>query len=288
MSTHLLRRRYITWSAFMTLVAVLNGSLTSSARAEGALATLQATSVTGYGPNVLLLNGQGYDSSATASQVTIHMDTRNGRVIGSFRPTSRIEPEPVAIPCDIARDFPGPHILLAMQYYANGDLVSGLPGRANVEVAVIAAAACLPPPTTTTQPEAGQTVYRVWGADAGEFGKSWTPVGPQGLGSDEFRKKAGLPDRLNAGTTLTVGQLDSPRSVVLVRPSLPVGPTIDYGLSAYSSSGVAYREYGGGLSEYIIPEGAVHVLAPVRSPLNPAYGGPPTGCTPAPRGCVGQ
>lgn len=176
-----------------------------------------------------------------------------------------------------------------MQFEEDGNLVSGLPGRASALVEVLAAAACLPPPTTTTMPQAGQVVYRVWGGDAIEFSTSWTPIDPRSLGSDEFRKKAGLPDRLNAGTMLTFGLLDDTASIVLIRFSRPVNTNDDYGLPAYSTSGVAYRAYPGGtVLEYLIPNAALHILSPQRSSLIPSYGGPPVGCTPAPRGCVGE
>ncbi|HEX6595636.1 MAG TPA: hypothetical protein VF045_01785 [Acidimicrobiales bacterium] len=138
---------------------------------------------------------------------------------------------------------------------------------------------------TLTQPEAGQTVYRVWGGGAREDGGSWTPVDPRTLGPDQFRIEAGLPDRLNDGTTLTIGVLRDASKVNQVRASLPVNPLQD------PAPGPAYRSYPGGLVEYVILDvpGAIDILS--RVPQNPAYGGPPAGCTPSippARGCVGE
>jgi len=146
---------------------------------------------------------------------------------------------------------------------------------------------------TKTRPEEGQLVYRVWGGDAGEFGKNWTPGNPTDYGPDRYRQVAGLPDRFNAGTQLTFGFLDSPSSVTMADLALSVNPFEHYNMDAYRDSGVAYRTYGGGLMTYQIPSAEAHVLNRKTVSLVPPqgdgpYGGPPKGCTPAPRGCVGE
>jgi Tol biopolymer transport system component len=145
-----------------------------------------------------------------------------------------------------------------------------------------------PQPPISATPVAGQIVYRTWGGGTREFGASWTPVPPSGLGADRYRYSTGLPDRLNSGENITFGKLDSPASVVLIRPALPLNPTDTFGIPAFVDSGVTYRSYTGGVIEYIIPSADAHVLNPQREVANPAYGGVPDGCTPAPRGCVGD
>lgn len=145
----------------------------------------------------------------------------------------------------------------------------------------------LPPPVIDA-PTAGQVVYRVWGGGTRQFGASWTPVPPGGLGPDRYRYSTGLPDRLNAGTNVTFGTLDAASSVVLVRPALPLNPNDTFGIPDFLTSGVTYRSYTGGVIEYIIPGADVHVLNPQTQALDPAYGGVPSGCTPAPRGCVDE
>jgi Tol biopolymer transport system component len=143
-------------------------------------------------------------------------------------------------------------------------------------------------PPVSDVPAAGQVVYRVWGGGTRQFGASWTPVDPSGLGPDRYRYSTGLPDRLNSGVNVTVGTLDAKASVVLVRPALPLNPNDTFGIPAYESSGVTYRSYTGGVIEYIVPGAETHVLNPQTQVVDPAYGGVPPGCVPAPRGCAGD
>ncbi len=145
-----------------------------------------------------------------------------------------------------------------------------------------------PSPPISDVPAAGQVVYRVWGGGTRQFGASWTPVPPSGLGPDRYRYSTGLPDRLNAGVNVTVGTLDAASSVVLIRPALPLNPTDTFGIPEYATSGVTYRSYTGGVIEYIIPGADIHVLNPQTQVADPAYGGVPPGCVPAARGCVGD
>ncbi len=143
-------------------------------------------------------------------------------------------------------------------------------------------------PPISDVPAAGQVVYRVWGGGTRQFGASWTPVPPSGLGPDRYRYHTGLPDRLNAGVNVTFGTLDAASSVVLIRPALPLNPDDTFGIPDYASSGVTYRSYTGGVIEYIIPGADAHVLNPQTQVADPAYGGIPPGCVPAPRGCEGD
>jgi Tol biopolymer transport system component len=145
-----------------------------------------------------------------------------------------------------------------------------------------------PQPAVSDVPTSGQLVYRVWGGGTRQFGASWTPVPPDGLGPDRYRYSTGLPDRLNAGTNVTFGALDAASSVVLVRPALPLNPNDDFGIPDFLNTGVTYRSYTGGVIEYIIPGADAHVLNPQTRAVAPAFGGVPPGCVPAPRGCVGD
>ncbi|MEA2184704.1 MAG: hypothetical protein QOF69_3889, partial [Solirubrobacteraceae bacterium] len=94
--------------------------------------------------------------------------------------------------------------------------------------------------------------------------------------------------RLNSGTTITSGTLDAAASVVLIRPALPLNPRDDFGIPDFLNSGVTYRSYSGGAIEYIIPGADTHVLNPQRQVADPPYGGVPSDCAPAPRGCIGD
>lgn len=144
----------------------------------------------------------------------------------------------------------------------------------------------------STKPVRDQYVYRIYGGDAGEFGDSWTPLNPWPIGPDVYRVLAGLPDRLNSGQYLVWGRLDSAGSVATVRTSRRVSPLVTFDLPKYQQSGVAYRSYDGGLIEYLIPNAALHIIGAQTFDLTAgggrAFGGPPVGCTPAPRGCVGE
>jgi hypothetical protein len=145
-----------------------------------------------------------------------------------------------------------------------------------------------PQPPISDVPAAGQVVYRVWGGGTRQFGASWTPVPPSGLGPDRYRYSTGLPDRLNAGINVTMGTLDAASSVVLIRPALPLNPYDTFGIADYATSGVTYRTYTGGVIEYIIPGADAHVLNPQTSVADPAYGGIPPVCVPAAQGCEGD
>jgi hypothetical protein len=112
----------------------------------------------------------------------------------------------------------------------------------------------------------------VWGGGTRQFGASWTPVPPGGLGPDRYRYQTGLPDRLNAGISVSSGKLDAAGSVVLVRAALPLNPNDDFGIPAFATSGVTYRSYTGGVIEYIIPGADAHVLDVQTETLDPAYG----------------
>ena len=62
--------------------------------------------------------------------------------------------------------------------------------------------------TVGREPAPGVNVYRVFGGNAGPFGRSWTPIDPSEVGA--FRAEAGLPD-LNNGQYLIQGELTDPQ-----------------------------------------------------------------------------
>jgi RHS repeat-associated protein len=115
-------------------------------------------------------------------------------------------------------------------------------------------------------PHRGEIVYRVWGGSSSEWGSAWSPIDPRMLGPDKYRIEAGLPDRRNAGTGLTIARIRDP-SMITPRASR----RMDRPLS--------YCSYPGGLLEYVIPNAALVLDRVAWVPLSPPYGGPP------PRGC---
>ncbi|MEW6113962.1 MAG: pre-toxin TG domain-containing protein, partial [Thermodesulfobacteriota bacterium] len=77
----------------------------------------------------------------------------------------------------------------------------------------------------------GTTVYRVWGDEAGAWGRSWTDVDPRTV--SDYRNVAGLPNQ-NSGRFVSEGVLQNTRGITL-KPADPLhGNT-------------------GGLSEIVIP-----------------------------------
>lgn len=135
-----------------------------------------------------------------------------------------------------------------------------------------------PEPDPDEDPKRGETVFRVYGNDAKWSGGSWTPIDPRGLGPDQFRIVAGLPDRLNSGQFLVIGILVNPE-LAFKQGSRPVSPAEDYGWDKYRGIGVAYCTYPGGLPEYIIPNAAFQVRPiALAIPLIPPYGGRPAVC----------
>jgi hypothetical protein len=80
------------------------------------------------------LFGKNYSASASSTPIVIHLDTRDGAAIASFPPTAILNGSAV-IPAGTAA---GTHTLVATQYTAAGNAVSGTPGRASVSVSVAA------------------------------------------------------------------------------------------------------------------------------------------------------
>lgn len=141
------------------------------------------------------------------------------------------------------------------------------------------------PDLEKTRPRRNQIVYRIYDVAAGsQNGRFLTPVDPEIFGPDRFRVIAGLPDRLTQGDGLIVGLLRVTEGAIsAVRPAVPVKP------SDGAEPGVSYRNYPGGLLEYVIENAIANVYKTSMKVLPNRYGGVPAGCQPAlPRGCVGE
>lgn len=99
----------------------------------------------------------------------------------------------------------------------------------------------------------GTKLYRVWGDDAGPWGKSWTTVDPRTV--DGFRNLAGLPDK-NTGRFLSEGILiDSSNTIVKSADAL------------MSSRGVR----PGGLPEVVVPNAEARIKLQNVMGINPEF-----------------
>lgn len=126
-------KRRLAAGAFTILAAPV--ALGSVAYACQRLATLHANPLSAPAGSTVTLFGKNYSANTADTQIQIRLDGRSGRVIAAFAPRSVINNEPVTIPADVAA---GTHTLVATQFTASGDAVSGTPGRATVQVTVAA------------------------------------------------------------------------------------------------------------------------------------------------------
>jgi len=101
----------------------------------------------------------------------------------------------------------------------------------------------------TTRVKSGTKVYRVWGNEAGPYGKSWTPVNPSNV--NNFRNVAGLPAQ-NTGRFVSEGVLTSTKGVVS-RKALEIGSNT------------------GGLPELVVPNPKTQILLQRISGVNPKF-----------------
>ena len=108
----------------------------SAAFACQSLATLRANPNSGPAGTVVTLTGNNYSGSASASPITIRLDSRTGPILASIPPTSRF-----TVTVNIPATNAGYHTLLATQYTASGAPVAGTPGRASFQVTGGAASA---------------------------------------------------------------------------------------------------------------------------------------------------
>jgi hypothetical protein len=122
-------RRRLAAGAFLIVAAPV--ALGSVAYACQSLSTLHANPGTSPAGGSITLYGKNYSSAATSSVISIRLDTRDGRVIGTFSPRSILDNVTVTVPGDVAV---GQHTLLATQTTAAGNAVSGSPGRTTLSV----------------------------------------------------------------------------------------------------------------------------------------------------------
>ena len=116
---------------FLILAAAIPLAVASTAYACANLATLYLNKSGGKPGTEVKGDGRNYNSSLTASQVTIRLDSRTGRALWQGRADSngRIRPS-FAIPKARA----GYHTLLATQQRADGRPHAGTPGRATIKI----------------------------------------------------------------------------------------------------------------------------------------------------------
>jgi hypothetical protein len=130
----------------------------------------------------------------------------------------------------------------------------------------------------------GRTLYRVWGGPAPaypemgtvspQFGRFWSTVDPRIFGPDRYRVEAGLPDKINAGTFLSIGTLRDETCIVALVPAAEVGPSTTF--DGQFPDGVAYGEYPGGIIEAQLARPVEACFATMTTePLSPPYGGRP-------------
>ena len=114
-------------------------------------------------------------------------------------------------------------------------------------------------------PQPGEIVYRVYGGDADEFGRSWTPVDPvvfeESMFPGAFRYSAGLPDG-NYGTDIVLARIPSDFDVESINTlgGRPM-PVVRNGES---------RSLPGGYPEYEIPGGCAVIQCFAFDQLDPA------------------
>jgi len=98
-------------------------------------------------------------------------------------------------------------------------------------------------------PQIGQKVYRVWGDEAGPYGRSWTRTNPGDI--PDYRNQAGLPNQ-NTGRFVTEGRL------------LDVG-------GVEQRSAIPLHGNVGGLDEILIPQPQAQIEIEGVSGMNPSF-----------------
>jgi hypothetical protein len=142
---HACKRRLLVGFA---IVAVPVG-LASAAFACQVLATLSVTPTSGPSGTSVTATGGNYSSSASASNIEIHLDSRTGRVLASTRAGGDGS---LNVTFPVSGVAVGYHTLVATQYNANGTPKSGTPGRASFQVTASRAATA----NATGRPSSGE------------------------------------------------------------------------------------------------------------------------------------
>jgi hypothetical protein len=99
-------------------------------------------------------------------------------------------------------------------------------------------------------PAQGMILYRVWGGDSPELGRSWTPINPTMIGS-AYQDLAGLPT-VNDGSMLSIGILTN-HIGVFPRPAIPLEGS------------------RGGLPELVVPSPRSQIRLIHREQRNPPF-----------------
>ena len=126
--------RRLTTGAFLMVAGVV--AMSSVTYACVPLATLHANPTSAAPGSTVQLFGKYYSgggsgAAAGGSPIEVHLNTRTGPVIASFPAGSTTIEGTWTIPASMAG---GEYTLVATQYTATGDAVSGTPGRATVVV----------------------------------------------------------------------------------------------------------------------------------------------------------
>lgn len=124
-----MRRRF---GLSLIFAAVLPLAAASAAWACGILATLKLDHTSASPGQAITATGVNYNTSAGASPVTLHLNSRHGAVLGTAVPNAGRQ---------IATSFPVPaglkpgwYVVLATQFTASGTPVAGTPGRTTLHV----------------------------------------------------------------------------------------------------------------------------------------------------------
>ncbi len=168
-------RKRLAAGAFLVVAGPV--ALGSVAYACQSLATLHANPASSAAGGTVTLFGKNYSSNVTSSNIDIHLDTRDGAVIGSFAPASVLNGS-VTMPAGTAA---GVHTLVATQFTATGSAVSGTPGRATVAVTVAGrtsadGASAAPAAATSSDPAVATPTAATPAAPAAPVGVSAAPA----------------------------------------------------------------------------------------------------------------
>lgn len=128
---------------FLIFAAALPLAATSIAWACGVLATAKLDKTVAAPGEAVTLTGNNYSTSATASAVTIRLNTRSGQVLGApFAPdpSGRIN-STFNLPANLRSGW---YVINVLQFNGNGTPKAGTPGRTTLRVQGSAVAAATP------------------------------------------------------------------------------------------------------------------------------------------------
>lgn len=112
--------------------AALPLAVASAAWACGVLTTLTLDQKVATPGSLLTATGRNYSANATASTVTLRLQSRSGTVLTTVTPSAdRKISKQFTLPASLS---PGWYVVLATQFNQNGSPVAGTPGRTTVRV----------------------------------------------------------------------------------------------------------------------------------------------------------